>query len=324
MGLLDLAPHKVSRDLRGYAITFYGDIKSGKTTTASKFPNALILAFEKGFSAIPGVYAQPINNWAEFLQILRELKLPEVKEKFATIVIDTGDIAYEYVEQYICNVESVDSIAKIPFGQGYTKAGKEFDGRLRQIVQLGYGLVIISHAQDKVFQNEDGTEYNKIIPTLPAKARLIVSRMCDIIGYSRIIATDSGDKTFLFMRGTTRFEAGSRFKYTPDKIEFTYNNLVNAITSAIDQQQSEDGGNFITDQRENVYAENYIEYDFDSLVAEFGAIVSALMEKDSNYYAPRVTHLVEKTLGKGKKVMDCTMDQAMLVNIIVTELKELK
>ena len=28
MSLLDIKPHKVSRDLRGYSVMFYGDIKS--------------------------------------------------------------------------------------------------------------------------------------------------------------------------------------------------------------------------------------------------------------------------------------------------------
>lgn len=28
MGLLDLQPHKVSRDLRGYSVLFYGEPKS--------------------------------------------------------------------------------------------------------------------------------------------------------------------------------------------------------------------------------------------------------------------------------------------------------
>lgn len=44
MGLLDIKPHEVSRDLRGYSVFFYGDPKSGKTTIASKFPGALLLA----------------------------------------------------------------------------------------------------------------------------------------------------------------------------------------------------------------------------------------------------------------------------------------
>ncbi len=28
MSLLDLQPHKVSRDLRGYSVMFYGEVKS--------------------------------------------------------------------------------------------------------------------------------------------------------------------------------------------------------------------------------------------------------------------------------------------------------
>lgn len=57
MSLLDIKPHEVSRDLRGYSVFFYGSPKSGKTTIASKFPRALLLAFEKGYNALPGVYA---------------------------------------------------------------------------------------------------------------------------------------------------------------------------------------------------------------------------------------------------------------------------
>ena len=96
MSLLDLNPHEVSRDLRGYSVLFYGTPKSGKTTIASKFPGALLLAFEKGYNALPGVYAQPINSWGEFKKLFTELKTPEVQEKFQTILIDTADIAYSY------------------------------------------------------------------------------------------------------------------------------------------------------------------------------------------------------------------------------------
>lgn len=324
MGLLDLQPHRVSKDLRGYSVLFYGEIKSGKTTTASKFPNALLLAFEKGYSALAGVYAQPINNWSEFLRVKRELKDEGIKEKFETIVIDTADIAFEYCEQYICNVEGVDAINKIPFGQGFTKVGREFDKALREIVQMGYGLVLISHAMDKTFQNEDGTEYNKIVPTLPNKARLVVSRMCDIIGYSRIVETEDGAKTMLFMRGTPRFEAGSRFKYTPDRIEFNYTNLVGAIADAIEKQAEEDGHEYVTDVRENLYAEQTITVDFDELMKEFSELTTAYITKNAEYYAPRITEIVDRHLGKGKRVSECTRDQAMLVDIILSELKEIK
>ena len=71
--------------MHGYSVFFYGEPKSGKTTIASKFPKHLILAFEKGYSAIPGAMAQPINSWSEFRKVLRQLKDPQVQEKFETV-----------------------------------------------------------------------------------------------------------------------------------------------------------------------------------------------------------------------------------------------
>lgn len=90
--IFSIQPHQVSRNLRGYSIFFYGQPKSGKTTTASKFEKNLLLAFEKGYNAIPGVMAQPINNWAEFRKVLRQLKNPKAKEMFYTITIDTVNV----------------------------------------------------------------------------------------------------------------------------------------------------------------------------------------------------------------------------------------
>ena len=83
--LLNIQPHQVSRDLRGYSVFFFGDAKTGKTTISTKFPRHLLLAFEKGYNAIPGAMAQPINTWAEFKKILKQLKNEEVKQKFETV-----------------------------------------------------------------------------------------------------------------------------------------------------------------------------------------------------------------------------------------------
>ena len=54
-------------------LILFGRPKSGKTTTATRFPKSLLLAFEKGYSAIPGVRALPINSWSEFKKVLRLL-----------------------------------------------------------------------------------------------------------------------------------------------------------------------------------------------------------------------------------------------------------
>lgn len=334
--LLGIQPHQVSRDLRGYSVFFYGEPKSGKTTIATKFPRHLLLAFEKGYNAIPGAMAQPINSWGEFKKVLKQLPDPQVKERFETIIVDTSDIAYDLCEKYICSNAKrsdggfgVDAIGDIPFGKGYTMVAKEFDECLRSIVQMGYGLVLISHAVDKTFTDETGTEFNQIVPTLGNKPRNIVSRMCDIIGYSRGIQNEDGTTTTkLFMRGTPRYIAGSRFKYTPDSINFTYDDLVKAIGDAIDKQMQEDGTEFFTDERTNLYSEVTQALDFDELVGTFNSIVNTLIEnnekeKFESYWQPRIVQITDKYLGKGQKVNQCSREQTEALDLIVTDLKEL-
>ena len=334
--LLSIQPHQVSRDLRGYSVFFYGEPKSGKTTIATQFPRHLLLAFEKGYNAIPGAMAIPINSWSDFKKVLKQLKDEAVKEKFETVIVDTADIAYDLAEKYVCaNAKradggfGVDAIGDIPFGKGYTLVAKEFDECLRSIVQLDYGLVLISHAVDKTFKDEQGVEFNQIVPTLGSKPRNIVSRMCDIIGYSRAVQdADGKTSTKLFMRGTPRYIAGSRFKYTPDYIDFSYANLVKAIGDAIDKQMEEDGSEYFTDDRSNLYTQTMQELDFDELVSEFNAIIDNIIkvseeETFKTYWQPRIVQITDKYLGKGQKVNQCSRDQVEALDLIVTDLKEL-
>ena len=150
--------------------------------------------------------------------------------------------------------------------------------------------------------------------------------MADIIGYSRSVTdADGNDKTILFMRGTPRFEAGSRFKYTPDYIEFTYDNLVNAIGDAIDKQSQEDGTELFTDERENNYVDTSSTLDFDALMTEFQGMIKKFSESDKmeDFYAPRITQIIEKYLGKGKKVGEMNRDQAEQLVLIIDDLKTL-
>ena len=46
------------------------------------------------------------------------------------------------------------------------------------------------------------------------------------------------------------------------------------------------------------------------------------MQKDKEYYGPRITAIVNKILGKGKKVSDSTPEQVELIKTIVDEIKD--
>ena len=324
--LLSVTPHEVSRDLKGYTVLFFGEPKSGKTTTAAKFPKALILAFEIGYLAIPGVMAQPITKWSEFKQALKQLKDEQVKQQFETIVIDTVDIAYDLCEKYICNQNGVSAIGDMPFGKGYAAAKKEFDENLRAIPQMGYGLVMISHSQDKTFKDEDGNEYQQIVPTLANQPRLVVDRMSDIIGYAHPVQEEDGTThTLLYMRGTPRFVAGSRFKYVPDYIDFTYDNLVNAIGDAIDKEAQEFGGKFVTDAPSTAHTVEP-ELNFDDLMNQFNTLVSKIQEATGGAFgtiwAPRIIEITERHLGKGKKVSEMSRSQVEQLVLIIDDLTE--
>lgn len=326
INLLDITPHEVSRDLKGYTVLLYGEPKTGKTTTASKFPNALLLAFETGYLAIPGVMAQPVNKWSEFKQILRQLNDEKVRAKFDNIIIDTVDIAYDLCEKYICSANGVSAIGDLPFGKGYALAKKEFDEALRSIPQRNYGLIMISHSQDKTFKDSEGKEYQQIVPTLANQPRLVVDRMSDIIGYAHPFQEEDGTvHTTLFMRGTPRFVAGSRFKYTPDSIEFSYDNLVNAIGDAIDRQAQDFNGKYVTDAPTQAHVAEP-ELDFDALMNQFNELVSKIQNATGGAFgttwAPRIVAITDKYLGKGKKVSEMSRDQAEQLVLIVDELTE--
>lgn len=336
INLLDIEPHKVSRDMRGYSVFLYGDPKSGKTTTATRFPNHLLVAFEKGYNAIPGAMAQPINSWGEFKKLLKQLKQPEVQAKFETIIIDTADIAWDYAEKYICSNNNIDAIGDLGFGKGHTALAKEFDSCLRSIVQMNYGLVIISHATDRTLKDENDEEYNRILPTLAKKSQIIVSRMCDIIGYSRIVVNEEGkSSTKLFLRDTPRFMAGSRFRYTPDVIDFDYFSLVEAIGQAIDEEEKFHSSELFTDTRSDMYQDTTLSLDFDQLIEKFNSLIQSIPGSDlanpesaesinfKDVWVPLIQEAVESNLGRGKKVSDCSREQTEALDLVCSDLEDL-
>ena len=77
--LLNIQPTQLCKDLRGRFIMLYGQAKSGKTSMSAMWPKPLLVACEKGYIGLVGVRPVDITSWADFKQVCRLLKKPEVK-----------------------------------------------------------------------------------------------------------------------------------------------------------------------------------------------------------------------------------------------------
>lgn len=320
INLLALQPHKVSRDLSGYITYVYGAPKTGKTTLATQMDGCLLLAFEQGYNALPGVIAQDVVTWGEMKQVFRELKKPEVRQTFKAVIVDTIDVAADKCKKYICQQNGIEDLGDLGYGKGWTKFKEEFNEVFRGLTQLGYAVFFIGHHKEVTLTDPTtGVERMVIRPSLSNSTREVIAGMADIYGYAH--QKKEGAMSVLTLRDTSGvIECGCRFKYIPNEITTGYQNLVNAIQEAIDKEAEETNNKFVTDER--VAVPVLKTYDYEALMQEFSELVGDLMQKNPTKYAPEITHIVEKYLGKGKKVSEATKDQAEFIHLILTEVKE--
>lgn len=323
INLLNIQPHKVSRDLSGYITFLYGPPKCGKTTFGSHMPGHLILAFERGYNALPGAMIQDVTTWGEMKQIVRELKKPEVKAVYQSIIIDTADIAADACQKYVCNQLGIENIGDGGWtNNGWSKYKKEFEETFRSLTQLGYAVVFLSHVKEKTIKSETGSEYTQIGSSMQSSALAVIENMSDIIGYAHTkTMKDGSNQVVLTLRtGDNSIRCGSRFAYIDSEIPFSYQHLTDALNKAIDREAAEHGNKFVTNER--MIVPEAKEYNYDALMDEFQDIAGKLMQKNATTNGQKITKIVDKYFGKGKKVSDAIPEQAELIHLVIEDLKE--
>ena len=317
INLKNIKPHKISKDLTSYTIYMYGPGGIGKTTFACEIPNSMLFAFEKGYGSLNVEMPVDITSWADVRGILRQLDDPEIKEKYHTIIFDTVDKAAALCEKYVCNQLEIESIGDGGWEKnGWAKVKKEWESVLNTIQMKGYTLFFISHAKEKVIKRKNGTDYNQITPGCPNAYNEIVRNLVDIEAYATV---DNGVRKLIIRDPNDFIECKSRIKHIPAEVDFSFQALSAAISTAIEQTEKEVGAGGMTTEKETMVVEETT-YDFQALMSEFNSIVSKLMaENQSNAY--KITAIVDRYLGKGKKVSDATPEQAELVALIIDDIK---
>ena len=323
-----LEPSKISRDLKGKFLLIYGQPKTGKSTFGSQLPRALFMNFEQGTNALAGIKSQPILRWTDAKKVLTQLRKPQAKEIFDTIVVDTASIAWQLCEKYICQRENVDSIRDVPWGQGWNMLKQEFSEFWREITLLGFGILFIAHSKDKPteMRTEDGEAITAVCPDLPNQCYTIINSIVDIIGYLQVqMNPDGSSERFLYTRSTPTVFAGSRYQYLAPKIKFGYQELVDAIGDAIDKAVELDGAE-VTDHTEMAQIKDR---PFAEVMTEAREVWGAYLEKATNeeekdQHLAIMKDIIKRVFGSEDfKLSQAVPSQSSLVEYFIDEVKQL-
>lgn len=272
---------------------------------------------EHGYGALNVEMPVDITSWADLKSILRQLDDPDIKNNFNVIIFDTVDKAAALCEKYVCNQLEIENIGDGGWGtNGWAKVKREWETTLNTLQMKGYTLFFISHSKDKTFKRKNGTEYNQIVPACPNTYNEIVRNLVDIEAYATI---EDGQRKLIIRSADDSVECKSRIKYLASEVPFSYEDLSSAISAAIAKEEEMKGSDAVTSEREApVKLENT--YDFDALMKEFQSAVQKIVNSNPAN-AGKITSIVDKYLGKNKKVSEASPEQAELVYLIVEEVK---
>jgi hypothetical protein len=220
--------------LADLTLLIYGASKIGKSSVCAQAENALFLATEPGLNHV-SAYQIPIASWPELLEACGEIAAGN--HPFRTIVIDTIDLAYRLCSQHLCTKLGITHESDAGYGKAYSLVNGEFHRVLSRIAALPYGLVLISHAQEREVETRTG-KVNRIVPTLPEKARQIVLGLVDVVLFADLEATRGADGRLTYRRvlrtkPDSRYEAGDRTGRLPEVIPLDYPTLVAAFETAL-------------------------------------------------------------------------------------------
>lgn len=222
---------KASIDLAKQSILLYGVPKIGKSTFASRFPEAISLECEPGLNQLE-VYKVATYSWEALLEACREIA--KGQHPFKTIVIDTVDNAFKMCSDHVCGRNGVDYEGDIGHGKGWALVKNEWHRVLTRLASLPYGLVLISHAIDKTVETRTG-EYTKTQPSLPDRARGVVLGLVDMILYCDTISDrDAAGNVVVHRVLRTKphptYEAGDRTGRLPEVLPLDYGTFLKFFT----------------------------------------------------------------------------------------------
>lgn len=294
------------------------------------------MACEVGLNGIDNIPYIPITRWSDFKIIVNQftgVKKKEAKQMYSTIIIDEVYASSIYCQDYICAtfgdgaLTMADGDSKHNLYQLYEK---EYFKQINSLTSAGYTIVFIAHEQ-----SNKKTGY--ISPKGDKRCISPIIDKCDYVVYLKGNGVDSDGrviKSSAYLAETEDFFARARIEETPTFIkEFTAENLEKAVQIGINAKRER--GSVVTTFEEQQKLNYVPELNFDELKIKFTELTSSIEGSDDpageteagkvfiEYWKPRITQVIEKHLGKDRKVSQCTPNQTEALSLIVRDLQEL-
>ena len=214
-------------------ILLYSAPKLGKSEWASRFPEAIFFECEPGLNHLE-VFKVPTYNWEDFLAACK--LVAEGDHPFKTIVIDTADNAFKFCSEHVCGKHNIEYEGDMGHGKGWALVKNEWHRVLTRLASLPYGLILISHAQNKLIETRTG-EFTKTQPSLPDRARNVVLGLVDMILYCDAVPRKDATEgvtidRVMHTKPHPTYEAGDRTGRLPETLPLDYEAFVKAFTSA--------------------------------------------------------------------------------------------
>ena len=312
----------IAKGMAGKSALIYGSNSVGKTAQAVRMPKPFVIATESGLNATVNIPYIRVNSWADFTKIVKQLTSKTTVEKarqlYDTIIIDELYAAALLCQDYIQKVIGGGALTlgdtveggKVNLYQAYEK---EFFKTVNTLLSCDYTVIFIGHAQEK-----DG----KMFPKGDKRSVDPVRDFVDYVIYVESNGVDEDGKVIpssAYLAETDRFFARSRFDTTPTCLPvWSAEALEEAVNIGIEGLEEKSGVKAVSYQ-EQKEQNTTKEYNYDETM-------DALQEVGQRFASAgkmeELTEIVEQTLGKGKKVSECTKGQIQAMVIILDDLKE--
>lgn len=331
INLLELEETGINYGIEGLKILIYGSNTLGKTPQSMRFPKPLLFMAEAGGTAVKGhkVVVDSKKKFVDYVnQLTDEKTLPQMKEKFQTIVLDTAsDIVDLYktavaLEYGVKDVSEMNANPDLP--NGYALYRDAFKKDINKLCAFGYTVIFIMHEELVEIKEQAvvngkiksvGTGTFQIVPkgsnSVKDSARFIKD-LCDFRFYIKGNGVDEDGKVIMstaYCHETPEFYAGSRFDIQNVVNPFTAENLIKAMTEAQKRSAENYDAELVTFELKH---DGYTKADY---LKDIEPVIMALFE----VYPNEVNEIVDRQL-HGVKVTDAKESQLVELETIYNNL----